>query len=130
MVIDSSAILAILQGEPEKDTLLASIAADETRLTSAVSVLEAGMLALSRRGHAGRSDLEQLLSALQIDVVEFDAAQARIGVDAFARFGKGRHKAALNLGDCAVYALARASGEPLLFKGGDFAQTDVTPALP
>ena len=130
MVIDTSALMAILRKEPEKDAFLRLVIGSAVRKMSAVSALEAGMVSLARRGTAGRSDMERFILDARIDVVPFDSAQARIGTDAFRRFGKGRHPARLNFGDCAAYALSKVSGEPLLFKGGDFAQTDVVPALP
>lgn len=130
MVIDTSAILAILQQEPEAPEFARAIAADQDRLISAVSVIEAGMLVEARKEHAGAIELDHLMLRMQASVVGFDAEQAKIARLAFRRFGKGRHPAGLNFGDCAVYALSKTRGERLLFKGNDFRKTDVEVALP
>ncbi|MEZ5935887.1 MAG: type II toxin-antitoxin system VapC family toxin [Alphaproteobacteria bacterium] len=128
MVIDTSAVLAILQREPENERFAASIEADPIRLISAVSVLEAGMVAEVRKGEAGALALDNLLLRGQFQTVPFDAEQAGIARFAFRRFGEGRHPAGLNFGDCAAYALASTRGEPLLFKGGDFSKMDIAEA--
>lgn len=125
MVIDTSAVLAILQREPESERFAASIEADPIRLISAVSMLEAGMIAEVRKGETGALELDNVILRGQFQTVPFDAEQANIARLAFRRFGKGRHPAGLNFGDCAVYALASTRGEPLLFKGEDFARTDI-----
>lgn len=125
MVIDTSAVLAILQREPESERFAASIEADPIRLISAVSMLEAGMIAEVRKGETGALELDNVILRGQFQTVPFDAEQANIARLAFRRFGKGRHPAGLNFGDCAVYALASTRGEPLLFKGEDFAKTDI-----
>ena len=125
MVADTSALMAILQGEAEASIFLELLDRATVRLVSAVSVLESGLLAETRKGELGGIELDSLLRELDLAVVAFDGEQAEIARSAFRRFGKGRHPAGLNFGDCAAYALARASGEPLLFKGDDFAQTDV-----
>lgn len=128
MVIDPSAVLAILQREPESERFAALIEADPVRLISAVSVLEAGMIAEVRKGEAGALELDNFILRGQIQTVPFDAEQADIARLAFRRFGKGRHPAGLNFGDCAAYALASSRGEPLLFKGEDFSKTDIAQA--
>jgi ribonuclease VapC len=125
MVIDTSALIAMLFAEPERDVFSRSIGSDPVRLVSAVSKLEAGMVAVGRRGAAASHELDRLLRDLSIQIVPFDERQADIARDAFARYGKGRHQAGLNFGDCAAYALAIAEAEPLLFKGTDFGATDV-----
>ena len=130
MVIDTSVILAILQQEPEAPDFARTIEADQDRLISAVSVLEAGMLVEARKEQAGAVELDNLMLRMQTSVVAFDGEQAKIARLAFRRFGKGRHPAGLNFGDCAVYALSKASGERLLFKGDDFSRTDVEVVLP
>jgi ribonuclease VapC len=127
MVIDTSAILAILQNEPEAAAFARLIEADPVRLISAVAVVEAGILAESRRGPAGARELDTFLLRSRAEIVPFDADQAAVARHAFRTFGKGRHPAGLNFGDCIAYALARTAGEPLLFKGDDFTRTDVTP---
>ena len=128
MVIDPSAVLAILQREPESECFAALIEADPVRLISAISVLEAGMIAEVRKGEAGALELDNFILRGQIQTVPFDAEQADIARLAFRRFGKGRHPAGLNFGDCAAYALASSRGEPLLFKGEDFSKTDIAQA--
>ena len=128
MVIDPSAVLAILQREPESERFAALIEADPVRLISAVSVLEAGMIAEVRKGEAGALELDNFILRGQIQTVPFDAEQADIARLAFRCFGKGRHPAGLNFGDCAAYALASSLGEPLLFKGEDFSKTDIAQA--
>jgi ribonuclease VapC len=125
MVIDSSALIAILRKEPEREAFKRAIYDASVRLLSAVTKLEASMVATGTRGRPGLSDLDNLLADLRVEVVSFDDHQATIAREAFVRYGKGRHRAGLNFGDCAAYALAIAEAEPLLFKGTDFAATDV-----
>jgi ribonuclease VapC len=128
MTLDTSAILAILQDEPEREEFLSRIGTAERRQVSAVSVLEAAMVLEGRRGEDAGSDLDLFLNRAAIEIVPFDSEQLNIARSAFRRFGKGRHRAGLNFGDCAAYALARWSDEPLLFKGEDFSATDVRQA--
>jgi ribonuclease VapC len=132
IVIDTSAIVAILRNEPEKDCFVEAILAASPRLISAVSLQEAGMVIAGRFGDgAAWEPLDALLSRLDVEVVAHDAALARVAREAFLRFGKGRHPAGLNFGDCAAYALAKRNGLPLLFKGEDFSRTDlVSPLFP
>jgi len=125
MVIDSSALIAILHKEPEGQAFKRAIYGGTVRFLSAVSKLESSMVAAGTHGRAGVSDLDKLLTDLQIEIISFDGHQAMIARDAFIRYGKGRHPARLNFGDCAAYALAIAEAEPLLFKGTDFGATDV-----
>ncbi|MFA6267761.1 MAG: type II toxin-antitoxin system VapC family toxin [Pseudolabrys sp.] len=125
MVIDSSALIAILRHEPERDGFKRAIYRASIRLMSTVTKLEASMVASGTRGRAGLSELDALLGDLQVKIVPFDDHHAMIARDAFVRYGKGRHPAGLNFGDCASYALAMAEAEPLLFKGTDFGATDV-----
>jgi ribonuclease VapC len=125
MVIDTSAILAILLQEPEAERFVRAIALASTRLLSAATLLEAGMLVQYRFGGNGNSDLDRLIRVLRIEVAPVTERQAMIAREAHRRFGKGLHPAALNYGDCFAYALALDSGEPLLFKGDDFSHTDV-----
>ena len=128
MVIDTSAVLAILQREPESERFAALIEADPIRLISAVSMLEAGMLVEVRKGEPGALELDNFILRGQLQAVPFDAEQANIARLAFRRFGKGLHPAGLNFGDCAAYALASTRGEALLFKREDFARTDIAQA--
>ena len=108
----------------------AAIAAAPRRLLSAVSKLEAGLVMAGRHDEAGALRLDRLLSDIAVTIVPFDEHQADIARDAFVRYGKGRHRAGLNFGDCAAYALAISEAEPLLFKGDDFAQTDIKGCRP
>ena len=125
MVIDSSALIGILRNEPEAQEFERAIQRDAVRLVSAVTKLESGMVAAGRRGAVGAVDLGRLLTFIGATIVPFDERQADIARDALLRYGKGRHKAGLNFGDCAAYALAIAEAEPLLFTGTNFAATDV-----
>lgn len=125
MVVDTSAIIAILFDEPERDVFARRILEAENRMMSAVSKLESRMVALTRSGDEGRFHLDRLFERLDLTFVPFDEHQCEIAAEAFQRFGKGRHRAGLNFGDCAAYALAVAEAEPLLFKGTDFSATDV-----
>ena len=125
MTLDTSAIVAVLQDEVEAAEFLALIDEAPRCLISAVSVLEAAMVLDGRRGENAGAQLDQFLRRASIEIVAFDEEQLVVARRAFLRFGKGRHKAGLNFGDCAAYALAQWSGEPLLFKGADFGATDV-----
>ncbi|MGH6992378.1 MAG: type II toxin-antitoxin system VapC family toxin [Caulobacteraceae bacterium] len=125
MVIDASALLAVLQAEPEREDFLAKIEAAGLRLMSTASTVETSMEVLSRSGEDGLVILNALVRNLRIEQAPFTVEQAAIAVDAFRRFGKGRHPANLNLGDCFSYALSKATGEPLLYKGEDFSRTDI-----
>ncbi len=125
MVLDTSAILAILLNEPERRHFNELIEADGIRLISAATFLEAALVIESRQGPAAGRELDLLMHRAQISVVPVDGEQAEIARVAWRKYGKGRHAAGLNFGDCFSYALARASGEPLLAKGGDFTKTDL-----
>ncbi len=125
MVVDTSALLAILMNEPEAEGFAVAIEADPVRLVSAGTLLETGLVAEGRWGDAGGRELDLLVAKAAIDVSPVDAEQVEVARRAFRRYGKGRHPAGLNFGDCFAYALSRVSGQPLLFKGNDFAQTDV-----
>jgi len=125
VVIDTSALIALLGMEPEAARLAAAIEADGTRLISAASILEAAVVIESRYGPDGGRELDLLVAKAGLSVEPVTAQQAEIAREAWRRFGKDRHPASLNFGDCFSYALARVTGEPLLFKGTDFPQTDV-----
>jgi len=125
MVIDTSAILAVLLNEAEAEFFAQAIASDPRRLVSAVSILEAGIVVRTRKGPSGGQALDQLIESAGLTIADFDAEQARLARVAYEQFGKRQHPAALNLGDCCSYALARHTGEPLLFKGEDFPKTDI-----
>ena len=128
MVLDTSALLAILLDEPERRRFNELIEADLVRLISAANVLEAAIVLESRSGEAAGRELDLFLHRAKVEVTAVDGDQVEIARAAFRRFGKGRHSAGLNFGDCFAYALAMASGEPLLFKGADFSQTDIAVA--
>jgi ribonuclease VapC len=125
MVIDSSAVLALLFNEPEADDVEIAIDEDPIRLMSVASGLEAAIVVEARLGAAGGLEFDLLLHKARIELVAVTSEQMEVGRSAWRRFGRGRHAANLNFGDCLSYALAAVSGEPLLFKGGDFTKTDV-----
>ena len=125
MVIDTSALLAILQDEPERRSFNLAIEADETKLLSAASLVEASLVTATRYGSDGVHLLDLFLVKAGISIESVDVNQAYIARRAFNQYGKGRHPAGLNFGDCFTYALARFTGEPLLFKGHDFSKTDL-----
>ena len=128
MIIDTSAVIAILEREAEADRFVDLISGTASTRISAVSLVEAGMVMRGRRSD-GDVDVDAMMVDGAIEVVPVDLAQARVARAAFARYGKGNHPAALNLGDLFSYALAKHLGEPLLFKGNDFSRTDITPAI-
>lgn len=125
MVIDSSAVIAILSNEPDAKQFASAIESALTRLISVASLLEAAIVIEARYGLAGGSKLDELVNTAQINVEPVTPEQITIARLAFRTYGKGRHPASLNFGDCFAYALAKSSGEPLLFKGNDFNQTDI-----
>ena len=129
MVVDTSALLAILLEEDDARLFAQALHdADELRM-SAPSWLEAAQVATSRRGVQGHALFEELVTRLAIEIVPCDEAMAKVAYQAWLLFGKGRHPASLNFGDCFSYALAKARGEPLLFKGDDFSKTDLIPVV-
>ncbi len=130
MVVDTSALLAILQDEPERRRFNEALESADSRLMSVATFVETSIVIESRYGAEGLRDLDLLPERAGLELVPVDVEQARAARAAYSRFGKGRHKAALNFGDCFSYALARVLGEPLLFKGGDFSQTDLKPFHP
>ena len=125
MVIDTSALLAILQDEPERRAFNEAIEAADTRAMSVANFVEASIVVESRYGAEGVRDLDLFLERAVIELVDVTLAQGHAARRAFARYGKGRHTAGLNFGDCFSYALAAERGEPLLFKGADFSKTDI-----
>jgi ribonuclease VapC len=126
MVIDASVIIAILFGEPEAATFAEVIERDAVRLISAAAVLEAAIVVESELGDSGARELDLLLYQAGITITPFSPEHLAAARHAYRVFGKGRHAAALNFGDCFSYALSKSTGEPLLFKGEDFPRTDVT----
>jgi len=129
MVIDSSAVIAILCNEPDAEHFVTAIEDDSIRLMSAASLLETSIVIESRYGKDGRHKLDLLLSKAQVKIEAVTTEQAETARAAFRAYGKGRHPAGLNFGDCFSYALAKVTGEPLLFKGNDFSKTDIQQAL-
>ena len=128
LVLDTSAIMSILRQEDDAAQMAACIAAASSVCISAVTRLEAFTVAMAR-GDVGSQKLAELLSALSPQVIGFDEAQSNLAVTAVKAFGKGHHPARLNFGDCCAYAAAKALNLPLLYKGNDFAQTDIASAL-
>jgi ribonuclease VapC len=129
VVLDTSALLAILLGEPERDQFIAALAEAADPLISAGTLLESSIVVQSKLGDDGLADLDELLATAGVRCVAVDLAQVHAARDAFARFGKGRDAAGLNYGDCFAYALAKVAQVPLLFKGGDFGRTDLVAAI-
>ena len=124
MVIDSSVLLAIFLQEPEENHFLALIAAAPRRIISTATLLETHIVLESRVGPSAKSKLDQFIDAAAIESIAFDSVQLEIARSAFSSYGKGRHPARLNFGDCFTYALAKVSGEPIFAKGDDFKRTD------
>jgi ribonuclease VapC len=125
MVIDTSALVAILQGEPERRAFIEAIESADTRRMSVATFVEISVVVEARHGAEGLRNLDRFISRAGIELVAVDAEQGQMARFAFSRFGKGRHRAALNYGDCFSYALAMVLGEPLLCKGEDFVHSDV-----
>jgi ribonuclease VapC len=128
MVLDSSALLAVLLDEREGPRFIELLADAEDPLISAATLVEASIVMQAETGESGVDDLDDLLAAAGVRFVAVDRAQAQIAREAYTRVGKGRSPAGLNFGDCFSYALAQVTGRPLLFNGDDFGLTDVTPA--
>jgi ribonuclease VapC len=127
MVVDTSALMAVLFGEPEAETVARLLADDPKIMISAFNALESAIVIEAKKGEAGGRELDLLLHRARIDIIPFTADQVELALTAWRQFGKGNHPAGLNIGDCCAYALAKFSGEPLLFKGNDFNQTDIRP---
>jgi ribonuclease VapC len=124
MVIDTSALLAIFLAEPERQKFLELIREDSSPLISAANALETAIVLETRRGIAAGREFDLFLHRLGIEIVSVDGDQVEVARAGWRRFGKGRHPASLNFGDCFAYALSKTSGEPLLAKGNDFPKTD------
>ena len=129
MVIDTSALTAILLGEPEAEPFALAIAGDPKRFISAFTALETAIVVEAKKGDSGGRELDFLLHQARIEIVPVTAGQFEIARSAWRKYGKGRHLAGLNIGDCCSYALAKCSDEPLLFKGDDFPHTDIEAAF-
>ncbi len=129
-VVDSSAVITILRQETDSETYLDALDAAESLRMSAASYLEAAIVVDSARDPVASRRFDQFIAAADIRVEPVTLSQARIAREAYRDYGKGSgHKAALNFGDCFAYALAKETGEPLLFKGDDFSSTDIATAL-
>ncbi len=129
MVIDTSALIAILFGEPEARAFSRVIADDPKKLISMFNALETGIVVEAKKGEAGGRELDLLLHRAGIELVSMNIDQMELARSAWRNYGKGNHPAGLNIGDCCAYALAKYTGEPLLFKGDDFKQTDLNSVL-
>jgi ribonuclease VapC len=129
MVVDTSAIMAILLGEPEAEAFVRALAHDPKKMISAFNALESAIVIETKKGEAGGRELDLLLHRARIEIIPFSVDQLEVALTAWRNYGKGHHPAGMNIGDCCAYALAKYSGEPLLFKGQDFAQTDIRPVI-
>ena len=129
MVIDTSALIAILFGEPEALSFTRVLAGETLKWISSINALETGIVVEARKGEAGGREFDLLMHRAQIEIVAMNADQAELARAAWRKYGKGNHPAGLNIGDCCAYALAKYSGEALLFKGDDFSQTDIQSAI-
>lgn len=129
MVIDTSSLICILLDEPEAERYARRLAESEVNVMSAVTWLETLLVITARRGDVGRESLAELLDLAGVAIVPVDADLAQIAYRAWLTYGKGRHPAGLNFGDCFSYAVAKHRNEPLLFKGNDFSQTDLLAAI-
>jgi ribonuclease VapC len=126
MVVDTSVLVAIFLLEPEAEQFAHAILEAPRAVISAANLLEAGIILDSRIGHQDSSELEEFIMNVGLEVEPVTLEQVRVARHAYGTYGRGNHPAGLNFGDCFAYALAKITGLPLLFKGGDFAQTDIT----
>ena len=129
MVVDTSALIAILFGEPETESLVQALVDDPKKMISAFNILESAIVVEAKKGEAGGRELDLLLHRAGIEIIALNGDQVELALAAWRKYGKGNHPAGLNIGDCCAYALAKYSGEPLLFKGKDFSQTDIRPVM-
>ena len=128
IVVDTSAVVAIVRQEDEATAFINILDDSAAAVMSAVSFVEAHMVLVGRRLRAGPGPIESTMKALGIEIADVTYDQAMLAVHGFSAYGKGRHRAKLNIADCFAYALAKSRGAPLLFKGDDFSETDVVPA--
>ncbi|MER8470337.1 MULTISPECIES: type II toxin-antitoxin system VapC family toxin [unclassified Mesorhizobium] len=128
MVIDTSAVVAILRSEPEAARLERALVSDPIRLIPATCVLEARMVLVSRRGEHALAEIDLWLRKIEADIIPVDSELVDLATQGWLTYGKGHHPAALNFADCLSYALAKRADEPLLFVGKDFSQTDIEAA--
>jgi ribonuclease VapC len=129
MVVDTSALVAIFLLEPEAERFAHAILEAPKAAISAANLLEAGIILDARIGRQDSSELDEFVANVGLEVEPVTADQVRVARLAYRTYGRGNHPAGLNFGDCFAYALAKATGLPLLFKGSDFAQTDITPGI-
>ncbi|MEI6334284.1 MAG: type II toxin-antitoxin system VapC family toxin [Methylococcaceae bacterium] len=128
MVVDSSVLIAILLGEPEAGYYSKRLANTDDIYISAVSIVESSMVIEYKRGEQGAKEFDELLKVITPTIISFDSEQAKLARTAWRQYGKGRHPAKLNFGDCCSYAVAKYINKPILFKGNDFSRTDLIPA--
>ena len=129
MVVDTSAVIAVLLGKPETESFVRALAEAPKKMISAFNALESAIVIEAKKGEAGGRELDLLLHRAQIEIIVLNVDQVELARTAWRKYGKGNHSAGLNIGDCCAYALAKYSGEPLLFKGKDFSQTDIQPVI-
>jgi ribonuclease VapC len=128
MTLDTSALVAVLFAEPDYLALVDCMLEADVLRVGAPTLVETSLVFAGRRGAPTGREIDDLIRELGVTIVPFGPAEWRLAADAFDRYGRGRHRAALNFGDCLAYATAAAAGDSLLFVGGDFARTDVPPA--
>jgi len=129
MVVDTSALIAILFGEPETQSFVQALVNDPKKMISAFNILETAIVVEAKKGEAGGRELDLLVHRARIEIIPLNGDQVELALAAWRKYGRGNHPAGLNIGDCCAYALAKYSGEPLLFKGRDFSQTDIRPVI-
>ena len=129
MVVDTSAVIAVLLGESETEAFARALANDSKKMISAFNALESAIVIEAKKGEAGGRELALLLHHACIETIPLNRDQTELALSAWRKYGKGNHPAGLNIGDCCAYALAKYSGEPLLFKGQDFSRTDIPPLI-
>lgn len=128
MILDSSAVVAILKREPRQEEIAIKLEEAEIVAIGAPTLFETGIVAIGALGERGRALIAQFLESFEVEVIPFGQMHWEAAAEAFLRYGKGRHPAALSYGDCMTYATARIAEKPLLFAGNDFAQTDIEAA--
>jgi len=128
VIVDSSAVVAVLKREPLQEEMATKLANADVVAIGAPTLFETDMVTIGALGKCGRAVIAQFLESFEVEVIPFGDNHWQVAAEAFMRFGKGRHPAALNYGDCMTYATAKVAGEPLLYIGNDFAQTDLESA--
>ena len=128
MIVDSSAVVAVLKREPRQEEMAIKLEEAEIVAIGAPTLFETGIVTIGALGERGRGLIAQFLESFEVEVLPFGRSHWEVAAEAFLRYGKGRHPAALNFGDCMTYATARLAQKPLLFVGNDFAQTDIQAA--